>query len=312
MLGSMKLILEMFVVVALTGCATSAIQTQKFLKTDHDIAATQLIREVPFVNQEAGQCGPATLTMAMNWAGHPVTVQEILPQVYNPKMKGSLQNDMISSSRRNGLMAIPITGLEPLLTEVNAGHPVIVFENLALSWLPQWHYAVVIGYDLPQQKVIMHSGPEAFKYWDMEKFERSWMLGDYWGLVILPPDQLSKTADEVAHITSASALEQVGQFKAAEIAYQTILKKWPQSLGALIGMGNISFENKDYNKAVQYLTEATMFHPDSAFAWHNLAVAQGNAHLKKQAKQSAVKALKLASTENYKAFEENLSEWIKQ
>jgi hypothetical protein len=307
----MRFILLILVAAAFVGCATPAKQTEDFFKSSSHLPPTQLIDHVPFINQESGQCGPATLAMAMNWAGHPVTVEQILPQVYNPKMKGSLQTDMLSASRRNGLIAIPIEGLPSLLTEVAAGHPVIVFENLAFTWLPQWHYAVVIGYDLPSRKVIMHSGPEAFKNWDMEVFERSWMLGDYWGLLVLPPDQLSVTADELAHVRAASALEQAGQLEAAEISYKKILTKWPQSLSALIGIANMAFEKKDYVTAIQFLKSATRFHPESAYAWHNLAIAQGTAHMRKQASLSAKKAMKLVSLENKKNFSENLSEWIK-
>ena len=72
-----------------------------------------------------------------------------------------------------------------MLTEIAAGNPVIIFENLALSWLPQWHYALALGYDLQRQEIILHSGHDANFRWDLSKFERSWMLGDYWGLVVL-------------------------------------------------------------------------------------------------------------------------------
>ncbi len=306
----MKFLLGMFAVAALTGCATTAKQTEKFFKTSNQLPPKKLIEGVPFISQEAGQCGPATLTMAFNWAGHSVKVEDVLPQVFNPKMKGTLQADMISASRRNGLIAIPIEGIDSLLAELAAGNPVIVFENLALSWLPQWHYAIVFGYDLSRKEIILHSGPEANKRWDMEKFERSWMLGEYWGLVVLPSSKLSATADEVAHVKAASAVE-LGPFsQSAQENYQLILKKWPDSLGALIGLANVAFEIKDYKSAISHLSKATEFHPNSAFAWHNLAVAQGSAKMKKRANRSAHRAMALVSPDNYKTFSENLSEWL--
>ncbi len=306
----MKLFLGLFIIAALTGCATTARQTEKFFKTSTQLPPKKLIEDVPFINQEAGQCGPATLTMAFNWARHPVKVEDVLPQVFNPKMKGTLQADMISASRRNGLIAIPIAGIDSLLAELAAGNPVIVFENLAFSWLPQWHYAIVFGYDLSRKEVIMHSGPEANKRWDMEKFERSWMLGEYWGLVVLPSSKLSATADEVAHVKAASTIE-VGPFsQAAQENYQLILKRWPESLGALIGLANLAYEKKDFKNAISHLVKATEFHPNSAFAWHNLAVAQGNARMKKQANRSAQRAMALVSPDNHQTFSENLSEWL--
>jgi tetratricopeptide (TPR) repeat protein len=248
--------------------------------------------------------------MAMNWAGKMISVEQISLQTFTPGMKGSLQSDLISASRRNGFMAVPIEGLPALLTEINSGHPVIVFENLALSWLPQWHYAIVFGYDLTKEEMIMHSGPDAFKHWDMSKFERSWMLANYWGLVVLPAGEISSSATELANSIAAAGLEQVGQKVAAEKSYSAILKKWPSSLTALIGSANLAFENNNYLLAVTYLQEAVKYYPNSATVWHNLTIAEGRGEMKKQAHQSALQALQFASVAEKEKFAENLKPWL--
>ncbi len=266
------------------------------------------IQNVPFINQEAGHCGPATLTMALQSVGNSADLSKITSQVFIPGMKGSLQADMIGATRRQGALAIPIQNLENLLTEVAAGNPVIVFENLALSWLPQWHYALVYGYDLDRQEVIMHSGPEKGKRWDLRKFERSWKLGDYWGLIVLPPNFLSATANELAHIAAASALENIGLVENAHIAYQTILTRWPKSLGALIGSGNTYFAKKKYSEAAKNLSLAITLYPESALAWHNLAIAQKLLNQSKAAKISALKAMSLATELQKAQYQKSLKE----
>ena len=260
----------------LVGCVTKAVQTEALLQQPLLIPQSKRISNVPFINQAVGHCGPATLTMAMQWTGLAVDVNQIASQVYTPGAKGSFQSDMISASRRQGLMAIPINDLLSLLTEVAAGHPVIIFENLALSWLPQWHYALVHGYDLQKQVIIMHSGPDANYHWDLAKFERSWMLGNYWGLVVIPAGELSATGNELAHVTAAVGLEKAQKNTEAEKSYRKILQKWPTSLVALIGLGNLVFQKGQRNEAVQLLRRATKAHPQSKAAWHNLAVAEAN------------------------------------
>ncbi len=260
----------------LVGCVTKAVQTEALLTQPLKIPKSSKINNVPFIDQAVGHCGPATLTMAMQWAGLPVDVNQIAPQVYTLGAKGSFQSDMIGASRRQGLMAIPISSLSSLLTEVAAGHPVIVFENLAVSWLPQWHYALVHGYDLQKQVIIMHSGPDANYHWDLSKFERSWMLGDYWGLVVLPAGELAATGNELAHVTAAVGLEKAQKNAEAEKSYRKILQKWPTSLVALIGLGNLVFQKGQRSEAVQLLRQATKAHPQSKAAWHNLAVAEAN------------------------------------
>lgn len=302
----MKLALTVLLIPLLAACASSTKQADELLSGPSKVPVQHEVSGVPYLKQEAGYCGPATLAMAMNWAGHAVTADEIAPLVYTPGAKGSFQTDMISATRREGLIAIPVTGLEALLKEVSAGHPVIVFENLALPWLPQWHYAVVYGYDLQKQTVLMHSGPHEAKRWDIRKFERSWKLADYWAMVVLPPNELSATGDELAHVKAASALEQIGRRDEAIDAYQAILNRWPKSLAALIGMGNWAFQANNYVDAVGYLQMATKAHPDSAAAWHNLALAEQEARMTTSARESAKRALATAPSDSKSRYEESL------
>lgn len=256
-------------------CTIKPVQTEHFFRNPPThVAEKKEIENVPFIAQHAGTCGPATLTMAMQWAGEQITQQELESKVYTQEMKGSLQTDLITASRRQGLMAVPIQGLPALIQEIDAGHPVIVFENLGLSWMPSWHYALVYGYDLPSREVIMNTGPKQHHHLGFEDFEKSWGLAGYWGLVVLPAGQLSATASEVAHVKAAAGLEQIGHKEHAAIAYQAIAKKWPQSLGARIGLANLAFAKKDCRSAVEILKATSQDHPDSAFVWHNLAVAQ--------------------------------------
>lgn len=294
--------------LTLTACVSAAPQTEALLLNTQGLPKSQQIEGVPFIQQSENYCGPATLTMALNWAGKKVAIEEVAAQVYTPGMKGSLQSDMVSASRRQGLVAIPIEGMTALLREVAAGNPVIVFENLSVSWLPQWHYAIVFGYDLSQQYVLMHSGPEAFKRWDLRKFERSWKLGEYWGLVVLPPGVLAATADELTHVRATAALERINKLNEASLSYQKILQRWPQSLGANIGLANIAYGKKEMTEAVRRLRKATEDHPHSAPAWHNLAIAQKAALMKKEAQRSAQRALELASVDERSTYARELQE----
>lgn len=290
------------------GCASSTRQVDLYLSQTSHLSKTFEIPNVPFIDQKEGHCGPATLTMALQAVGQPACLAEITSQVFTPGMNGTFQSDLIGSARRQGMLAIPIENIENLFAEISAGHPVIVFENLALSWLPQWHYALVYGYDLMEEVVVMHSGPEKAKHWDLRKFERSWKLAGYWGLVVLPPHRLSATATELQHLSAAAALETLKLNGKAEIAYRTILSKWPTSLGALIGLGNSSFSQSDYKESERSLILAVQNHPQSAVAWHNLAIAQKMLHKKSQAQRSAITALRLATELQKTQFEISLKQ----
>lgn len=270
----MKTLAFLLYLLTVVGCATAGKQTRAVIENPPPIPRQFQIEGVPFLHQPEGYCGPATLTMTMNWAGDPITVGEIAPKVMTETMKGSLQTDMITASRRHGYLAVPIEGLENLLMEVAAGHPVIALENLGFSWYPQWHYSLITGYDLKEQTLTMHTGARASKTTPINYFERNWKLANYWGLVVLPTTQLSATASELDHLQAAVALEAANFKPQARELYKNILGRWPQSLGALVGLGNLAYETGNYKESVEYLEVAVRYHPNSAIAKNNLAVAQ--------------------------------------
>jgi len=294
----------------IVACSSIPKQSDRFYQSLRNLPEKTEIENVPFIKQSSGTCGPATLAMSLQANGKNISMQDLESQVFTPGMNGSLPTDLISASRRQGMMAIPIEGLEALIREVAAGHPVIVFENLGLSWIPDWHYALVYGYDLPSRELILHTGPYSHHHLAIDEFEKSWSLANEWGLVVLQPNQLSATANEVAHVKAAAGLEQTGQTKSAKIAYQKILEKWPQSLVTRFGLANLAFENNDCHQAVQILTEMALENPTTPFVWHNLAIAQGHCHMRQQAQQSAERAVDLCPFRLRDSYRANLKEWL--
>lgn len=271
-----KITLGLLFAVYLLGCTTVSIQTREVLNNPpREIPKEKSIESLVFVSQENDKdCGPTTLAMAMNHAGVTTDLTTLKSEIINNKNKGTLPTDMILAARQRGLMAIPLSGYISLLKEVAADHPVIVLQNLSFRWAPSWHYAIVKGYDLDKQEIIMNSGKNESERMPMTYFERHWQLADYWGLVILAPHQLSASADELTHVQAAVGLEKIEKLAEAKVAYKTILERWPRSLAALIGLGNISYKKKNITESVRYLQLAVKFHPDSTVARHNLSVAR--------------------------------------
>ena len=266
------------------------------------------ISGVPFINQKKNYCGPSTLAMVMNHRGRMITVDELAGEMMTPVAGGTYQTDMLSASRRNGMMAVGVYNLESLLKEIEAGNPVIVFQNLALEKMPRWHYAVATGYDLKRKEIILHSGNKKDLRMNIGVFDHTWSLGKYWGMVVLEPGKLSATGSELHHMTAAAGLEAFGKISEAEISYSSIIERWPDSLSARIGLANIRYNQGNFAEAVIYLRAATLKHPDSSIAWHNLAIALKAARLQKEAYESSVKALSLADASVKKQYQENLKE----
>jgi len=262
----------LFAALALGGCATP-LQSEKVLADGQArYPAPVELTDVRFFPQEQYQCGPAALATVLTYAGVDVTADALAPQVYVPAREGSLQLEIIAATRRYGRVPYVLRPqLADLLAEVNAGNPVLVLQNLGVSWWPQWHYAVVVGFDIPQQDVILRSGLEKRHRLPLELFERTWQRANYWSLVALPPDRLPHGAVELRYLQAVVPFEQTDQWHTAANAYETALKRWPDSLGAAMGLGNSRYALGDRAGAAQAFRTATREHPESADAWNNLA-----------------------------------------
>lgn len=252
------------------GCAP--LQTDRLLKTAEAFPQPVELTEVPFFPQTEYQCGPAALATLLKWSGVDATADALVPQVYLPERHGSLQVEILATARRQGRIAYVLPAhLEALISEVASGHPVLVLQNLGLSWSPRWHYAVVVGFDLPNNELVLRSGTEARHRIPIHTFERTWARGQYWAVVVLPPTRLPYTAEEKPYLEAVIALERTRQWEATATAYETALKRWPKSLGAWLGLGNSRYGLGDLPAAAQAFRRATEFHPASAPAFNNLA-----------------------------------------
>ncbi len=256
----------------LAGCAAPQVsglieQRPAGLPVAVEIAAT------PFFPQEDYQCGPASLAAVLVHAGRDATPESLLPQVYLPGRKGSLQAEMLATARRHGLVAYPLAPrIGDLLRELAAGTPVVVLQNLALDWWPQWHYAVAIGYDFDARQIVLRSGVTHRLTMSIDTFEHTWARSSHWAMAALPPGRIPATAAESPYLAAVVALERVAP-AAARQGYETALARWPGSVAALIGLGNTSYVMHDLTGAAAAYLRATMDHPEAADAWNNLAQA---------------------------------------
>lgn len=255
----------------LAGCATP--QAEALLADRGALPVRAEVPNVPFYPQKKFYCGPAAIAMVLTWSGLPVTQKEMAAQVYTPGREGSLRNDMLAGARRNGRLAVRVASLRAMLREIAAGNPVLVFQNLAFSWYTQYHYAVAFAYDLDRDELILHSGTTARRIMGLGLFERTWARGDYWAITVLPPDRLPATATEQDVLVAAIGLEQAGRTADAATAYRTMLARWPDSLGARMGLGNALFASKDFAGAARAFRAVVERHPKAADAWNNLAYA---------------------------------------
>jgi len=280
-------------VLLLFAAGCTAPETSALVSGPGSLPNAHRVAEVPFFPQEELYCGPAALATALTWSGLPTTQEAVAPQVYAPGREGSLASDLVTAARRQGRLAVLVEDLRALLGEIAADHPVIVFQNLALDWVPRWHFAVAYGYDLEARTLFLRSGTVESLEMSLDAFERTWARADRWALVVLPPDRLPATADQTAVLRAAAGLEQAGRPAEAAEAYAAIAERWPQNVTARIGEGNARFALAQYAPAEAAFRAALALEETSAPAWNNLAHALARQGRRDEAVAAAERALAL-------------------
>jgi tetratricopeptide (TPR) repeat protein len=232
------------------------------------------LRSVPFFPQTPYHCGPAALATVLVHAGMAATPEQLAQAVFLPTREGALQVEMLAAARRFGALALPLPPqLAALFAEVAAGHAVVVLQNLGLAWLPRWHYAVLVGYDLAAREVVLRSGTTEREVMGFALFERTWARGTRWAFVALPPGRLPVGATEVDAVQAAIAFERVASPAQAQRAYDSLVARWPGNALAGLGQGNARFAGGDIAGSAAAFERVALQH-DSAAAWHNLGLVR--------------------------------------
>lgn len=253
------------------------------------------LTDTPFFPQQRYQCGPAALATVLNARGVAVAPEELVSQVYLPARQGSLQAEIIAAVRRQGLLAVSVEPeLDALLEEVAAGHPVLVLQNLGLDWLPRWHYAVVMGYDLAEQELVLRSGTEARRITQFGVFMRTWDRSRRWGLVVLAPGSMPARARPASYLDAVSGLETLGKIDAARLGYRAAGERWPDQAVAWMGLGNAEYALGYYPAAEAAFRHALDIQPGEFAVWNNLAYVLAARQCVRLGRESAHCAMRLA------------------
>lgn len=219
----------------LGGCATQGSPQERF----PDLPPRVELSATPFFADDSHFCGPAALATSLSAAGLPVQPAALVGEIFLPGRDGTLQVEMLAGARRHGAVATLIPGtLDALLRELAAGHPVVVLQNLGLSWAPKWHYAVAVGYDLEAGHLLLRSGQLPRQELSLRTFEYTWARSQHWAFVSSPPGRLPATASEEEATRALVAFERSASSDAAVEAYRSGLQRWPANATLAMGLGN--------------------------------------------------------------------------
>jgi hypothetical protein len=281
-------------VILLGSCATPP-QTRQLQAMSPALPAAVELVDTPFYPQDDYQCGPAALATVLAYHRIEITPGHLVDEVFLPSRHGSLPDEISATARRYGMLSYPLApALDELLREVAQGNPVLLFQNLGTAWLPQWHFAVLIGYDLDNGRVILRSGRTRRWVTSIGTLERTWSRGNYWARVILPAGEIPVTARQQSYLQAALDLETSGQETAAASAYRSATLRWPENARAWLALGNLQYAAGEYERAEASYRQALEGDPAYSLTWNNLAYALVQTGCPDQAREAAVCAFELA------------------
>lgn len=279
-----RLLSGLFFIAFLSACASTP-QTARILESPPtDIRQKVELEDVAFFPQRAFQCGPSALATVLDYQGLKIIPDDLTEKVYLPEKKGSLQLEMIATARSYGLQAYKINpDLNTILKEINQGNPVLVFQNLSLQYWPQWHYAVIVGYDLNKAELILRSGEYRRHITRFSTFERTWQRAKHWAYILVNPGEIPLTANPVNYIQTSHDLALSGFEIKALKSFRQAAKRWPANSIVLMTLANTEFSAGNYDRAEQAFNRELNQRPDNVTAWNNLAYVLASKNCKTQA-----------------------------
>jgi tetratricopeptide (TPR) repeat protein len=252
--------------LALAACASRPPRTAPFSAAPVELAS------VPFFPQTEYQCGPAALATVLANEGLPVDADTLVREVYVEGLRGSLQAELLGATRRHGLIPY-VLAPEPaaLFSEVAAGRPVLVLQNLGLERVPVWHYAVVVGFDRDADRVILRSGTEQRRLERTARFLKTWQRGGRWAFVAIEPGVLPATATAALYVRALAGAEPLLPSAAASDAFALALANWPDDELVLFAAAGHELGAGDLRTAAAHYRRLLERAPAHAAARNNLA-----------------------------------------
>jgi len=145
---------------------------------------------VPFFPDDSDKCGPVAVASLLAYWGKPARPRELQEEIYLPTIRGSLPVDLLTAAKARGLDATSYRGsLSNIITEIDAGHPLIALLDSGHWVFSQGHFVVITGYDALREGVYIHSGMKAYSFMSYDRLVTTWNKTDRWTLRVTPQNQ---------------------------------------------------------------------------------------------------------------------------
>lgn len=204
------------------------------------------IFNVPYVHQaDTYWCGPASLTMSLNYWGANVTQEEVAAEIYNPATNITEISKMKAYPQKLEFRTEELVGsINHLKVWISRGCPLIVLQRFSLQ-NTYGHYRVVVGYN-DEEELVATFDPILGSNYNITytEFADLWKPGSTfstinWTLAIIPRDSfLTNLMEKYQRSMNQQTLSTDGQPMKTEDIY-LIVSAIALALGAVGGIPEI-------------------------------------------------------------------------
>ncbi|NIE76243.1 peptidase C39 family protein [Pantoea sp. Ap-967] len=214
-----RLLAACLLAASLAGCAGAPPANLKGLPQRVEISS------VPFYRGNANHSGAMALAALLSQQGAPITPGLLDKPLNLPQGAEALETGIPRVAREYGMVVYPLDKqLEALLTQVAAGHPVLLRYQEGSAWWSEPRYAVLIGYDRYKKRVLLRAGMHRRQMMAIDDFASAWAKEGSWAVLVQPPRQLPAEVNRQRWLQAADELARAGQEIAAKQAVNSLNK----------------------------------------------------------------------------------------
>lgn len=252
------------------------------------------LTSVPFYPQDDDQCAVAAIAAVIGAQKVAVNLNELKQAFAKAAPDDPMSAEALSAARSSGLVPYLLHSPHPeadVVREVQAGNPVAVLLSSSLLFGARWHFAVIVGVDPKNDKVVLRSCLNARETTSFGDFLSNWSGSNNWAMVLLPADKLPATIDAQSAIAAIRPLEKNNQIELAERAYSAITERWPDNVLAWKSLADVRYQQKNLRGSIDAWVVALQLAPDDNVSRNNLAYVLLDRQCAEQAEDLINKAI---------------------
>ena len=188
------------------------------------------LENVPPIEQEAFQCGPASLSSVFHYWNRDIEASTIASEIQDPHTRGVFNFMLIHYAQQKGFWAQQIaeSDISSLQSWIRNEHPLIAMLYTGFLWVPRYHFVVIKGFNDKERIFYVNTGEETTQAIQYEDFVEKWNRAGNWAMVLAPPEEVTWPLPPDLKYNFANLLMTTGHLKRARSLYQELIKTKPK------------------------------------------------------------------------------------